>query len=304
MDDLRGWIAELQTDREPFVRANMQAMVKHEPTAGGARLDDRRLPPHAGAHRRARALPADGRERAAGIRRGSTSRPRCTSAPTPRCTGSSTATGWPSAIPGTELVVFEDSGHVPMWEEPDRFNETHRPVRAAAGVTGPPRSRAAALGEPLPRREDDRLLRGAGRFVSDVPCPGALHAAFVRSPYPHAVLHGPRGPRRGARRAGRGGGADRGRRRRARAAAREAAADRRRRWTSTSASRTWRGERVRFAGEPVAMVVATDAYAAADAAALIIARRRAAAGGDGRRGGGATARRCCSRRAAPTSRAR
>ena len=27
-------------------------------------------------------------------------------------------------IPGTELVVFEDSGHCPMWEEPDRFNET------------------------------------------------------------------------------------------------------------------------------------------------------------------------------------
>jgi len=25
------------------------------------------------------------------------------------------------AIPGTELVVFEESGHVPMWEEPDRF---------------------------------------------------------------------------------------------------------------------------------------------------------------------------------------
>jgi pimeloyl-ACP methyl ester carboxylesterase len=26
------------------------------------------------------------------------------------------------AIPGSELVVFEDSGHAPMWEEPDRFN--------------------------------------------------------------------------------------------------------------------------------------------------------------------------------------
>ena len=25
-------------------------------------------------------------------------------------------------IPGTELVIFEESGHVPMWEEPERFN--------------------------------------------------------------------------------------------------------------------------------------------------------------------------------------
>jgi non-heme chloroperoxidase len=25
-------------------------------------------------------------------------------------------------IPGTELVVFEESGHVPMREEPERFN--------------------------------------------------------------------------------------------------------------------------------------------------------------------------------------
>src|SRR5689334_14667019 len=32
MDDLAGWIADLQTDRRPFVEGNMRAMVKHEPT--------------------------------------------------------------------------------------------------------------------------------------------------------------------------------------------------------------------------------------------------------------------------------
>lgn len=35
-----------------------------------------------------------------------------------------------------------------------------------------------------------RHLTGAGRFVADLPAPGALHAAFVRSPLPHALLGG------------------------------------------------------------------------------------------------------------------
>ncbi len=35
-----------------------------------------------------------------------------------------------------------------------------------------------------------RLLRGGGRYVDDLPAPGALHAAFVRSPHPHAVVAG------------------------------------------------------------------------------------------------------------------
>ncbi len=37
-----------------------------------------------------------------------------------------------SVIPGSELVVFEDSGHVPMWEEPQRFN--HELLKFAARV--------------------------------------------------------------------------------------------------------------------------------------------------------------------------
>ena len=38
------------------------------------------------------------------------------------------------------------------------------------------------------RREDDRFLRGTGRFVEDVVPPGALHAVFLRSPVAHADI--------------------------------------------------------------------------------------------------------------------
>jgi carbon-monoxide dehydrogenase large subunit len=38
------------------------------------------------------------------------------------------------------------------------------------------------------RKEDEPLLRASGRFVADVRLPGMLHAAFVRSPYPHARI--------------------------------------------------------------------------------------------------------------------
>ncbi len=38
--------------------------------------------------------------------------------------------------------------------------------------------------------EFDRLVRGAGRYTADLPRAGALHAAFVRSPLPHARIRG------------------------------------------------------------------------------------------------------------------
>jgi carbon-monoxide dehydrogenase large subunit len=40
------------------------------------------------------------------------------------------------------------------------------------------------------RVEDARLLVGRGRFLADLPFPRALHAAFVRSPHPHARVVG------------------------------------------------------------------------------------------------------------------
>jgi carbon-monoxide dehydrogenase large subunit len=45
------------------------------------------------------------------------------------------------------------------------------------------------LGQPLRRREDRRLLTGEGCFGDDIPTPpGCLHAVFVRSPYAHARI--------------------------------------------------------------------------------------------------------------------
>jgi len=44
------------------------------------------------------------------------------------------------------------------------------------------------VGASVNRVEDRRLLAGAGRYIDDVTVPGMLHAAFLRSPYPHAEI--------------------------------------------------------------------------------------------------------------------
>ena len=44
------------------------------------------------------------------------------------------------------------------------------------------------FGAAVKRKEDPALLGGKGRFVDDVRLPGVLHAAFVRSPHPHARI--------------------------------------------------------------------------------------------------------------------
>jgi carbon-monoxide dehydrogenase large subunit len=46
------------------------------------------------------------------------------------------------------------------------------------------------IGEPVPRREDERLLTGKGRYSDDATAPGALHACFLRSPHAHAHITG------------------------------------------------------------------------------------------------------------------
>jgi carbon-monoxide dehydrogenase large subunit len=42
------------------------------------------------------------------------------------------------------------------------------------------------FGQALTRKEDDALLRGAGRYVADVAPPATLHAVMLRSPHAHA----------------------------------------------------------------------------------------------------------------------
>src|SRR5581483_8475982 len=44
------------------------------------------------------------------------------------------------------------------------------------------------IGRSMTRREDRRLLTGAGQFVADLVLPRMLHAVLVRSPVAHARI--------------------------------------------------------------------------------------------------------------------
>ena len=118
------------------------------------------------------------------------------------------------------------------------------------------------------RREDDRLTTGRGRYADDVPHPGALHAAFVRSPHASALIRGIDTAEAsaipgviaiyGAKDVLDGGLLD------------GPAPFRLPQGDGSFAEETPRPhlarERVRFVGEPVVMVIAESAYAALDAA--------------------------------------
>lgn len=53
-------------------------------------------------------------------------------------------------------------------------------------VTGIPQF----IGARVRRREDPDLITGRGKYVADIPLEGALHMALLRSPYAHAVIRG------------------------------------------------------------------------------------------------------------------
>ncbi len=134
---------------------------------------------------------------------------------------------------------------------------TNGPPAAAHGWDG------RWVGAPIIRKEDRRLLQGRGRFVGDMTRAGMLHAAFVRSPFPAAGVTSIDTSA-------------------ARAAPGVAAV-----FTSAGLGEPFllatlerdefvptrmpllAGEQVRFAWEPVAMVIAADAYLAEDAAELV-----------------------------------
>src|SRR5260370_5732574 len=46
------------------------------------------------------------------------------------------------------------------------------------------------FGARVERNGDPKLLRGEGAFVDDIPLPGALHVAFLRSPHARARIRG------------------------------------------------------------------------------------------------------------------
>jgi carbon-monoxide dehydrogenase large subunit len=47
---------------------------------------------------------------------------------------------------------------------------------------------ARTIGAALPRKEDFRLVTGQGRYLDDIAVPNCLHAHFVRSPHAHARI--------------------------------------------------------------------------------------------------------------------
>ena len=53
---------------------------------------------------------------------------------------------------------------------------------------------APLVGQPVPRREDERILRGQTRYLDDIELPRMAHLAFVRSPHAHARLGAIRAP--------------------------------------------------------------------------------------------------------------
>ena len=66
----------------------------------------------------------------------------------------------------------------------------------------------SGIGAPVRRREDLRLVRGAGRYTADENLPGQAYAVMVRSPHAHARMRAHR-HRRGQGRARRARGAHR-----------------------------------------------------------------------------------------------
>ncbi|MBS0126502.1 xanthine dehydrogenase family protein molybdopterin-binding subunit [Thetidibacter halocola] len=122
------------------------------------------------------------------------------------------------------------------------------------------------IGRALPRKEDRRLLLGKGRFLDDIVLPGALHVCFVRAPLAHARIVGIDSAEAQALPGVIGvfTGADLAR------------------WTTKlRLEPAIEGlhpvqmtalpiDKVRFQGDPVACVVATDRYVAEDAAELVV----------------------------------
>ena len=45
------------------------------------------------------------------------------------------------------------------------------------------------MGHSVPRKEDQRFIRGKGNYVDDISLPGMLHLELLRSPYAHARIN-------------------------------------------------------------------------------------------------------------------
>ena len=148
------------------------------------------------------------------------------------------------------------------------------------------------LGTEVRRVEDPELLLGQGTFVDNLDSEGVAHAVFVRSPFAHARITGIDTSEAGAA-AGRAGGLHR-RRPGPRAGSRASPTS-----TSRRRARPSRVDKVRYVGDPVALVVAETRAQAVDAAELVDVDYDDLPVGHRHRGRpGRRTRRCSSRRSA------
>src|SRR5947207_7254501 len=116
------------------------------------------------------------------------------------------------------------------------------------------------IGDSIRRKEDDRFIRGRGNYVDDIALPGMLHMALMRSPVVHARS---RSIDASAARALPGVVAG---------VTGALLAQHKLAWMPTLSGDTQAvlaTDKVRFQGQEVACVIATDPYVARDAAALI-----------------------------------
>src|SRR5437899_1986645 len=116
------------------------------------------------------------------------------------------------------------------------------------------------IGESIKRKEDDRFIRGKGNYVDDIVLPGMLHMAILRSPFAHARI---RSIDTAAAQALPGVVA---------VVTGKLLEQHKLAWMPTLSGDTQAvlaTDKVRFQGQEVACVIATDPYVARDAAALI-----------------------------------
>src|SRR5437870_11273061 len=71
------------------------------------------------------------------------------------------------------------SYRVPSQASPDRKEEI---------FVSPESAEKSWVGKALPRKEENRLLRGRGKFADDIKLRDMLYLRFIRSPYAHANI--------------------------------------------------------------------------------------------------------------------
>lgn len=135
---------------------------------------------------------------------------------------------------------------------------TANETTATQTLTTPPE--IGGIGHSVPRQEDARLIEGQGNFLDDIALPGMLYMAIHRSPLAHARI---RGIDTSAASAVEGVTA---------VVTGDLMAQHNLAWMPTLSGDTQAvlaTDKVRYQGQEVAAVIASDPYVAADAAALI-----------------------------------